>query len=58
MKKNILAKNIALTALVGYITLALASCNSKSQDTDIFNGEIISIDEHAPEKEVEFKKIT
>ena len=58
MKKNILAKNIALTALVGYITLALVSCNSKSQDTDIFNGEIISIDEHAPEKEVEFKKIT
>lgn len=58
MKKNILAKNIALTALVGYITLALVSCNSKSQDTDIFNGEIISIDEHAPEKEVEFKELT
>lgn len=30
MKKNILAKTIALTALVGYITLALVSCNSKS----------------------------
>lgn len=37
------------------VLFILASCNRKSQDTDIFNGEIISIEDHAPEKEVEFK---
>ena len=40
------------------VLFILASCNRKSQDTDIFNGEIISIEDHAPEKEVEFKELT
>lgn len=40
------------------LLLVLASCNNKSQDTGILNGEIICIEEHAPEKEVEFKELT
>lgn len=45
---------------IGYflLLLVLASCNNKGQDTDIFNGEIINIEEKAPEKEIEFKKLT
>ena len=40
------------------VLFILASCNRKSQDTDIFNGKITSIEDHAPEKEVEFKELT
>lgn len=35
----------------------LASCSKKSQDADIFNGEICEISDSAVEKEVEFKEL-